>query len=196
MTATHQTTLGDGSIVVIRPIEDSDAELLGEAFTRLSATTRQLRFHNSKKHLSSAELTYLTQVDHHDHEAVIALDPQDGRVLGVARYIRSHTHLTRAEMAITVVDDWQSKGLGGELLTRLAQRAREQGVCQFTALVSFGNTAISRLLRQWGATICVSEHDEFATEYLIDLPSEGLGAELRNLLRAVAIALTTPAGDP
>ena len=82
-------TLRDGSVVVIRRVTSQDAPLLAEGFARLSLESRQLRFLTSKSTLSAAELRYFTEIDHHDHEALGALDPADGRGLGIARYIRS-----------------------------------------------------------------------------------------------------------
>jgi len=45
----------------------------------------------TKSHLTEAELHYLTDIDHHDHEALAALDRPGGQGLGVARYIRDPT---------------------------------------------------------------------------------------------------------
>ena len=80
--------LRDGSAVLIRPVRSTDALLLADGFARLSAASRQMRFLGVKKELSAAELRYFTDVDHHDHEALGALDHADGRGVGVARYVR------------------------------------------------------------------------------------------------------------
>lgn len=89
MENSQRTRLRDGSVVLIRPVGADDGDLLTEGFNRLSAQSRRLRFLSGKSQLSRADLAYFTQVDHHDHEAIGALDPEDGRGLGVARYIRS-----------------------------------------------------------------------------------------------------------
>ena len=47
------------------------------------------RFLSPKRSLSAAELRFLTEVDHHDHEAIGALSPADGRGVGIACYIRA-----------------------------------------------------------------------------------------------------------
>src|SRR5690348_7789149 len=70
--------LRDGSKVLIRPVRSTDAPLLADGFTRLSPRSRQMRFVTRKKQLSGAELRYLTDIDHHDHEALAALNPADG----------------------------------------------------------------------------------------------------------------------
>jgi len=104
--------LRDGSAVLIRPVRRADAALLADGFARLSTRSRRLRFLSPKKELSSAELGYFTDVDHHDHEALGALDHADGRGVGIARYIRDAVDPQAAEIAVTVIDDWQGRGLG------------------------------------------------------------------------------------
>jgi RimJ/RimL family protein N-acetyltransferase len=146
-------TLRDGSKVLIRPVRSTDAPLLADGFARLSPQSRQLRFLTGKEELSRAELRYLTDVDHHDHEALGAVSQADGRGVGVARYIRDAEDPQAAEIAITVIDDWQGRGLGTELLTRLSGRARSEGIHRFTALVAADNRAMAGLLRNLSASL-------------------------------------------
>ena len=146
-------TLRDGSTVLIRQVRGTDAPLLADGFARLSARSRQLRFLGPKKMLSAAELRYLTRVDHHDYEAIGALSLAEGRGVGVARYIRDADDPRAAEIAVTIADDWQGRGLGTELLTRLSDRARQAGIGRFTATVSADNVAMPRLLWKMGAEL-------------------------------------------
>jgi RimJ/RimL family protein N-acetyltransferase len=163
--------LRDGSTVLIRPVRDTDAPLLADGFARLSARSRQLRFLGPKTSLSKAELRYLTHVDHHDHEALGALDPAGGRGAGIARYIRDADDPRAAEIALTIVDDWQGRGLGTQLLARLSDRARQEGICRFTATVSCDNVAMGYLLRSVGALLTGRDHG--IAEYEIPLqPAE------------------------
>jgi RimJ/RimL family protein N-acetyltransferase len=142
--------LRDGSEVLIGPVGPADVPVLADGFARLSARSRQLRFLGPKKKLTPAELRYLTEIDHHDHEALGAVDRASGRGVGVARYVRSFEDAQAAEIAVTVVDEWQCRGLGTELLSQLARRATEEGICRFTALVGAGNVAMTRLVRTTG----------------------------------------------
>ncbi len=82
--------LRDGSAVLIRPVRSTDAPLLADGFARLSPRSRWMRFLGAKTTLSTAELRYFTEVDHHAHEAIGALSA-DGRGVGIARYIRTPT---------------------------------------------------------------------------------------------------------
>jgi RimJ/RimL family protein N-acetyltransferase len=139
--------LRDGSTVLIRPVHSADAPLVADGFARLSARSRQLRFLTPKKDLSPAELRYFTDVDHHDHEALGALNRADGRGVGIARYVRDSDDPHAAEIAVTIVDDWQGRGLGTELVAQLSERARSEGIRRFTALVAADNPAMAGLLR-------------------------------------------------
>jgi len=145
--------LRDGSKVLIRQVQPADAALLADGFARLSPQSRRMRFLARKDQLSAAELRYLTDIDHHDHEALGALDQADGRGVGVARYVRDAGDPRAAEIAVTIVDDWQGRGLGTELLTRLSGRARSEGIHRFTALVADDNTAMAGLLRNMSASL-------------------------------------------
>ena len=145
--------LRDGSAVLIRQVHSADAPLLADGFTRLSDASRQMRFLTRKKELSPAELRYFTDLDHHDHEALGALDHAGGRGVGIARYVRDAHDPQAAEIAVTIVDDWQGRGLGTELLAQLSDRARQEGIRRFTALVAADNVAMAGLLRNMSAEL-------------------------------------------
>jgi RimJ/RimL family protein N-acetyltransferase len=172
-----RAVLRDGSKVVIRQVQRDDAPLLADGFARLSPESRRLRFLRRKDELSAAELRYFTDIDHHDHEALGALDHPGGRGVGVARYVRDTGDPHAAEIAVTVVDDWQGRGLGTELLARLSGRARAAGIHRFTALVSADNQAAAGLMR--GARGDVVRREHGTVEYEIPLapceePCDGL----------------------
>ncbi len=151
--AAKAVVLRDGSKVLIRQIQSADAPLLADGFTRLSDQSRQMRFLTRKKELSPAELRYFTEIDHHDHEALGALDHDDGRGVGIARYVRDAEDPQAAEIAVTIVDDWQGRGLGTELLAQLSDRARSEGIHRFTALGSADNAAMAGLARTTSANL-------------------------------------------
>ena len=162
--------LRDGSQVLIRQVQGTDAPLLADGFARLSAGSRRMRFMTAKPQLSPAELRYFTEVDHYDHEAIGGLNRLDGRGVGIARYIRSADDPQAAEIAITIVDEWHGRGLGIELLTRLSDRARQAGIRRFTALVAAENRAMIGLLRKMGAELVSRE--SITMEYEIMLVPE------------------------
>jgi len=159
--------LRDGSAVLIRPVRPADDGLLAEGFARLSDRSRRMRFLGPKGALSAAELRYFTDVDHRDHEALGALDHVRGGGVGIARYVKNREDPRTAEIAVTVIDDWQGRGLGTELLARLSERACQEGISRFTAAVAADNAAMARLVRSFGGDLM---RREFGTlEYEIGL---------------------------
>ena len=107
-------TLRDGARILVRPIAPEDKELLRRGWERLSDQSRYERFLVSAPELSERQLAYLTEVDHHDHEALGALDAETGEGIGIARFVRG-ADPTRAEAAVTVIDAWQGRGVGTAL---------------------------------------------------------------------------------
>ena len=98
--------LRDGSHVRARQGRSSDRDHLLRGFERVSPKSRSRRFFAAMPELSEGMVRYLTEVDHHDHEAIIALDEETGEGVGVARYVRSTERPDVAEVAVTVIDDW------------------------------------------------------------------------------------------
>jgi RimJ/RimL family protein N-acetyltransferase len=188
--------LRDGSVVLIRQVRSTDAALLADGFARLSAASRQMRFLGVKKELSAAELRYFTDVDHHDHEALGALDLAGGHGVGIARYIRDAGDPQAAEIAVTIVDDWQGRGLGNELLARLSGRARQEGIRRFTALADPGNVAVAALLRKAGARLVRRGRGTVEYELTLTREPEGSQACVSRPTRQAAPQAIVAAGPP
>jgi GNAT superfamily N-acetyltransferase len=176
--------LRDGTRVEVRPIDPGDAQALRAGFERLSLESRYERFLSPLDHLSDSTVRYLTDVDHHDHEALVAVEEGTARIIGVARYVREKDPAV-AEAAITVADDWHGRGLGTALLDALAERAREEGVRKFTALVLARNEDMIDMLFRLGPAKIVSRA-QGAVEIEAELPPAGTSNQLRGLLRMAA----------
>jgi acetyltransferase len=142
-----ERTLRDGSRITIRPIRADDKPLIAWGVAHMSARTLYQRFLSAKPSLSTAELRYLTEVDHHDHVALVAVaHDEPRRIVGVARWIRDAELPDTAEFAIVVGDPWQGKGAGTALARALVDAAREHGITNFTAIVLSDNIAVQRLI--------------------------------------------------
>jgi RimJ/RimL family protein N-acetyltransferase len=153
----RRVTLRDGRVVHVRPLERSDREGLAAAVERLSDQTRYLRFAAAKPRLTNRELDFLVDVDHHRHEAIVAIDPTTGRGVAAVRYVQLPGEPEVAEIAATVTDDWQGRGLGTALLTQLAARAREEGYSALRASVLASNQrSIAMLLAAGFAPLATS----------------------------------------
>jgi GNAT superfamily N-acetyltransferase len=185
MAAGHPVELRDGSRVTVRPVRATDKRLLAEGFRRLSEESRKRRFLVVQDHLSPAVLRYFTEIDHHDHEALLAIDPATRDAVGVARYIRDPARPTAAETAVTVADDWQGRGLGTVLLELLAARAREEGVERFTAVLLAQNREMLELLEHELGPLQVTEQDCGIVEVEVPVPLGALPGSLMAVLRAM-----------
>ena len=137
--------LRDGTRLVIRPIRPSDKAGLSAGLTSLSELSRHRRFLSPKVRFTSAELRYLTELDGHDHAALVA-HLADGTGVGVARYVRLPGHPPTADVAIVVADAMQGRGLGSLMADEMAAIAAENGIHRFSADILSDNVAAKRLL--------------------------------------------------
>lgn len=138
--------LADGARILVRPIEPEDQHELELGFRHLGALSRYERFRGPTERLTPSQLAYFTQVDHDAHEAIVAMDADTGEGIGVARYIRDRDDPRQAELAYTVTDLWQRRGVGSVLVERLAARARAAGIERFRARLLVSNKRARRLL--------------------------------------------------
>jgi GNAT superfamily N-acetyltransferase len=155
---------------------------------RLTPESRYRRFFSPVDHLSEQQLTYLTEVDHHDHEALVAVEAGTEHGVGVARFVRSEAHPEVAEVAVAVADDCQGQGIGSELLHRLTERAREEGISRFSGSILEENRPMRELMAELGE-VRVTDRSAGTIDVEVDLPDEGIGAALRETLRAAARGL-------
>jgi GNAT superfamily N-acetyltransferase len=177
--------------IEIRPVEPTDKQALLAAFERLSERSRYRRFLAPQGRLSPAELRYFTEVDHHDHEALMAIEPGTGEGLGVARYVRSADDPSSAELAVAVIDDWQQRGVGTSLTGALADRARAEGITTFTAVLLAENEQMLGLLEELGRAR-VTNRERGTVELSVELPAgavDGLKRMFRQIARGELIAL-------
>jgi RimJ/RimL family protein N-acetyltransferase len=174
--------------IEIRPIRPDDREALADGLRRMSDESRYRRFFSPVAELGERQLTYLTEVDHHDHEALVAVESATGLGVGVARFVRSESDPEVAEVAVAVADAWQGQGIGSELLHRLTARARDEGIRRFSGSILEENRPMRELMAELGE-VRVTGRAAGAIEVEVDLPEEGIGSVLRETLRAAARGL-------
>jgi RimJ/RimL family protein N-acetyltransferase len=144
--------LRDGAPVLIRAISPLDRDAMRQGFDRLSERSIYHRFFQSKRELTDAELIYLTELDFHDHVALVAVIPdgtERGQLIGVGRFVRGELQ-DRAEVAFVVGDDFQGRGVGTLLLEHLARIARTIGISAFEADVLPDNTPMLEVFQHSG----------------------------------------------
>jgi GNAT superfamily N-acetyltransferase len=140
------TRLADGTPIYTRQIRPDDKPLLAEGLKQLSEASRYKRFLGPKPRFTDAELRYLTEIDGVDHVAYVALRADAPReLMAVARLVRDAQDPRRAEIAVTVCDQWQRRGLGTLLGEQLAMAARDRGIRWLTATMAADNVGAHRL---------------------------------------------------
>jgi RimJ/RimL family protein N-acetyltransferase len=140
----------DGTRISLRQVGAEDRDGLAALFARLSPQSRHQRFLSPKRELTATELTFFTDVDHLSHEAIVAVDPRDNSIVGIARYVRDADRAAVAEVAIEVADAFQRMGIGTALAGLTIQHAHANGLRFLTATTLWDNRAARGLLRQQG----------------------------------------------
>ena len=133
----------------VRDIRPDDKAALERLHSRLSADTRYRRYHGAKGALSRSELRYLTEVDGHEHVALVAEDA-GGELHGVARVVADGGP-GQAELAVVVADSVQDAGVGATLMTQLLDRAEREGVHRIVLEVQADNHRALRFFQGFGA---------------------------------------------
>jgi len=145
--------LRDGTPILVRPAEIGDRELIELGMKHLSPKSRYMRFFRPVSRLSKKILDDITSIDHNDHIAIGALDLThvEPYPIGVARCIRLKEQPSEAEVAVTVIDSHQKRGLGTILLGALAYMSSAHGITAFVATVLSDNQPMLKLFRDLGA---------------------------------------------
>jgi len=144
--------LRDRTKVRLRPIVPEDEPLLHEAVAAMSERTVYFRFFSPIKRMSDALAHRLAVVDYNDRFALVATTARPSgkeRIVGVARYDRA-PGTEVAEVAVAVIDEFQRRGLGGQLLAELARVGRAHGIKSFSLIVLPENREMLGLLRRMG----------------------------------------------
>ena len=186
---TTEVVLQDGTRVRLRPIVPEDKGAIRAAFERLSPESRYRRFMSPMDELSDEMLASLTEIDYVDHFAwaALAIDEPGEPGIGVARYVRLKDEPAVAEAAVTIIDEYQGRGLGTFLLDALGAVALENGIRTFSGYVLEDNRAIRDVLEQVGVRFRYDSPGLIKVE--VDLPAraeELRGSRAEEVLRALA----------
>ena len=141
--------LRGGTTVHLRPMRPEDTGLEQRFFNALSERSRYLRFQHHLPALSPRMIERFTQLDYDRELALVALDPERDEFIAVGRYVPMGDGKT-AEFALAVADAWQARGLGGALLARLTDCARDAGYDALVGLVLNANHGMLDLAKRLG----------------------------------------------
>lgn len=159
--------LRDGTAARLRPIRPEDAPGLADLVSRMSRQSIYHRFFRVKKELEPAELERFTVLDYRDRMAFVI--ETDGRLAGVGRYERDDPGGDAAEVAFSVADEYQGKGVATRILEYLTAYARLHGISAFEAFVLADNHAMIRVFRGAGFTMSRQLDDGV---FLIEFPTQ------------------------
>jgi len=164
-----EEVLRDGSRVLIRALRKTDAELERAFIRHLSPESRRLRFLAQISEPSDALIHSLTDL-HPGDLAFVALVHREGekRGVGISRYSMLADGIT-GECAVTVDDEWQSKGLGTLLMRHLIDVARRHGVHTLISMDTAGNWRMHELANDLGFTCITDPEDPTQVTYRLAL---------------------------
>ncbi len=156
----QQRAFADGTPWTIRPIRPEDGEALQDFIRNLSERSRYMRFVSMMRELTPRMLARYTQVDYDREVALVATTdvPNPAHrghlhevIIGLAHYLRNPDG-RGAEYALVLGDDWQRRGLGGQLMQALIDAAREQHLEYIDGLVLAANRPMLTLMQRLGFT--------------------------------------------
>jgi RimJ/RimL family protein N-acetyltransferase len=166
--------LRDGTAAIVWSLLPTDREALREAYEHLSPESQFHRFLTPVPHLTETMLDHLVdEVDGIDHVARVLFvleDDETGYPAGIARMIRYADEPTSADVAVTVADEYQGRGVASALLQEL-MRHRLEGVERLDTMVAADNPASLAMLRRLGETTVSSEGINMM-RVIVELPPE------------------------
>jgi acyl-CoA hydrolase/GNAT superfamily N-acetyltransferase len=147
---TYRTTRA-GIEILLRPIKITDEPLLKDFFYGLSDKSMYRRFMSQRRDMPHRQLQQFVVIDYTREMLLLAsiTSGEKEEAVGLGQYaIAGDSHI--AEVAFTVRDDYQNKGIGTELLSYLTFLARSQGLLGFTAETLMENLPMLHLFEKMG----------------------------------------------
>ncbi|OSC40964.1 GNAT family N-acetyltransferase [Mycobacterium decipiens] len=176
--------LRDGTQLLLRPVLPGDRERTVHGHVHFSAETLYRRFMSARAP-SKALMRYLAEVDYVDHFVWVVTDGDDP--VADARFVRDENDPTVAEIAFTVADAYQGRGIGSFLIGALSVAARVDGVERFSARMLSGNLSMRTIMDRYGSVW--QREDVGVITTVIDVPGGrdlGFGHEMADRIRRVA----------
>ncbi len=190
---TLEWNLRDGTPIRIRPVVPDDKPFFTEAFEQLSAQSRYLRFMRPVPALHNSDLRFLTEIDYMEHMAWGALSrtPTGDKGIGVARYVRHPGNPRCAEAAVTIIDEFQHRGVGTLLIGALYWSALRSGIESFEGYILTENEHMMRLLQVMNARLTFERYGAVHARVSVvkdpmTLPDTHIGRILKQVVKALS----------
>lgn len=206
--AAPRLVLRDGTVASVRRSTPADRDAMRRFFHELSPESRRRRFFTAGEPADALIDTLCDSADEHRSVTLVAVRQvgDDTRLIAVGSYIANTP--TVAEAAFAVDDRFQGKGLGTELLERLAAIAADHGFHRFAATTLTDNNAMLEVFRDSGFEVR-SKSAPGCIEVGLTLTASAEGvvsaetrrrrataASLRPLLEPHAVAVIGASRDP
>jgi RimJ/RimL family protein N-acetyltransferase len=165
-----EVELRDHRRVRVREIRPADRDEIRQAFARLSAESRYMRFLSPMKELSPQMLERAIDPRSEGGLALVAeVDAPDGIdiVAGARYYVQPDGE--SCEFAIAVVDGWQGVGLASRLMRELIGAALARVLKRMVGVVLGSNRAMLDLAQRLGFTAKMDPHDVTVRVVRLDL---------------------------
>jgi acetyltransferase len=142
--------LADGSSVRLRAANHDD-EAIRRLFFSLSDTTRYLYFCAGVPSNAQWAERFVTLSHVDGEQAYVLVAEVEDEVVGFARFSqdqRADPQTRTVDVGIILTDTWQGRGLGGQMLRRMASEARRRAIESFSAVILWENQRMLRLARR------------------------------------------------
>jgi acetyltransferase len=148
--------LRDGTVLRMRPLRPEDEPVLVDLAAHMSREDLRLRFFTTVPGLTHTVAARLSQLDYDRELGLLA--ERDGVALGMAHFFADPDKLG-AEYAVAVRSDWQGRGVGFALMTRLIEIARQRGIGELTGEVLRENKPMLQMCQELGFGISPNQND-------------------------------------
>lgn len=143
----RERRLGDGRLVIIRPIRPQDEPGEHDFFDQLSQETRRLRFLKMVEAVNDKLIHFFTHIDYDRHMAFVC--EHDGRLVGEARYVANPDGRS-CEFGVVIADEWHHSGIAALLMDALLDAARSHGFETIEGLVLGSNRSMLHFVKTLG----------------------------------------------
>ena len=146
-----EVLLRDGSRIRLRPLKREDTKDWLAFINKLSPHSRYLSFHYFAKEMTEEDAARFCTIDYQNTFALVAkvLKAKRSEIVAVGRYYRLPNKQS-AELALSIADAYQEKGIGTKLIERLANAARNHDIDTFEADVLAENKPMMQVFRNYG----------------------------------------------
>ncbi|MGD0074879.1 MAG: GNAT family N-acetyltransferase [Candidatus Binataceae bacterium] len=173
------TRLRDGELISVRAVGAGDKERVRDHFARLGAESLYYRFLGARGALSDDELDHFTRLDNGHAALAATLSGNEDPIVGFAQYVRVE-ELWRAQIACSVLDEYQGRGIGSFLLDLLSKVATINGIAEFEGDALADNHRVLRMLAKSGRQVRQSNEAGVVHIYISLRPTQRPAYERRS----------------